>query len=473
MLRTRFDPSYFLVKVTAVSGSAYSFDEWWLDGAGVAAKKEAGRYGLVGANPGRAVTGATFGVGDFALCRAGEGAGGLEWELVPVGAGGGGSGITAAEVDGTPSYAGVTALRFDQADGFALSQPAAGVARVDLLPAGFDFLAGTGQDGIVTDDAQYFEGYKDHLDGAGAAHLNVAGDPLTPGSYVTGVRVGSTWDAGATGALGGNPTYADLTPSRLFIRSASAPTVGASSFTLFPQGNESVGLAPILTGGARLTLPGTGGTGAFGSPPTPPNHPPANAALLLDNGVYAITWSTGETFTPRVTQYGATGEIKPGATATGGIVTGLGTGDFGTVTEVTSPNPSSPPPGASDAGVIVTIGDPTTTPGIGIELGDIQPPSVTTPEVRQTSPAPDRVPYEVTAASGQTAYLARHLAHGGALLGGFDHLGVYRGPADFGEWTSPPPPPGPPPSPPVSPPPVSPPPPPLGGGDEPPVGELP
>jgi hypothetical protein len=48
------------------------------------------------------------------------------------GSGGGGAvGIAVEEVDGSPAYTGITTLRFDQGDGFVLSQPGAGIARVD------------------------------------------------------------------------------------------------------------------------------------------------------------------------------------------------------------------------------------------------------------------------------------------------------------------------------------------------------
>lgn len=46
-----------------------------------------------------------------------------------------GSGVTVEEVDGSPSYASTTTLRFDQADGFVVSQPGAGIARVDQTAA--------------------------------------------------------------------------------------------------------------------------------------------------------------------------------------------------------------------------------------------------------------------------------------------------------------------------------------------------
>lgn len=50
-------------------------------------------------------------------------------------AGTGITGITVTTVDGTPSYASTTTLKFDEDDGFSLSQPVAGVVRVDILPA--------------------------------------------------------------------------------------------------------------------------------------------------------------------------------------------------------------------------------------------------------------------------------------------------------------------------------------------------
>lgn len=39
--------------------------------------------------------------------------------------------ITVEEEDGAPSYDDITTIRFDQADGFVVSQPSAGVARID------------------------------------------------------------------------------------------------------------------------------------------------------------------------------------------------------------------------------------------------------------------------------------------------------------------------------------------------------
>lgn len=40
--------------------------------------------------------------------------------------------MTVEEVDGSPSYSSLTTLRFDSADGFVVTQPSAGIARVDI-----------------------------------------------------------------------------------------------------------------------------------------------------------------------------------------------------------------------------------------------------------------------------------------------------------------------------------------------------
>ena len=71
----------------------------------------------------------------------------------------GASGVTVQEADLSPSYTGATTLRFDQADGFVVSQPSAGVARVDLQAAT------TTQTGVVSTVAQTVGGLKTFADG--------------------------------------------------------------------------------------------------------------------------------------------------------------------------------------------------------------------------------------------------------------------------------------------------------------------
>src|SRR5262245_22047094 len=59
------------------------------------------------------------------------------WFLASGGGGGGGmpGTVTVKEVDGTPTYASVDTLLFDQADGLQLSQPGAGQALIDIQAA--------------------------------------------------------------------------------------------------------------------------------------------------------------------------------------------------------------------------------------------------------------------------------------------------------------------------------------------------
>ncbi len=45
------------------------------------------------------------------------------------------AGIRVEEVDGLPSLTGIVKLQFDQADGFVVTQPSAGIARIDISGA--------------------------------------------------------------------------------------------------------------------------------------------------------------------------------------------------------------------------------------------------------------------------------------------------------------------------------------------------
>lgn len=83
---------FFTVQIASSLGSgAYTFVEAWSLTAyptELAEKAASGRSGT-SFNPGYAVTGATFAVGDYALCRSADGCAGATWELYPVGSGGG------------------------------------------------------------------------------------------------------------------------------------------------------------------------------------------------------------------------------------------------------------------------------------------------------------------------------------------------------------------------------------------------
>lgn len=68
--------------------------------------------------------------------------------------------LTVKEVDGAPSISNVTEFRFDQTDGFVVSNPAAGVARVDMASAS------STQAGVVDTATQTFGGVKTFQDDA-------------------------------------------------------------------------------------------------------------------------------------------------------------------------------------------------------------------------------------------------------------------------------------------------------------------
>lgn len=95
------------------------------------------------------------------------------WWIDAVGTGGGGSfNLTVEEVDLSPSLTSINTFRFDQADGFVVSQPSAGIARVDLLPATAT------QAGIVSIAVQQFAGDKDFVG-------NVTGNSFASDTFVS------------------------------------------------------------------------------------------------------------------------------------------------------------------------------------------------------------------------------------------------------------------------------------------------
>lgn len=90
------------------------------------------------------------------------------------------AGITVKEADGTPTYTGVSTFIVDQADGFSLSQPGAGQARLDLLDAG------SGQAGKVNTTTQNFYGAKTFIDPLAAnSDLAVAGNYTSAAGNIT------------------------------------------------------------------------------------------------------------------------------------------------------------------------------------------------------------------------------------------------------------------------------------------------
>lgn len=68
------------------------------------------------------------------------------------------AGVAVTTVDGTPSYTGIDTLKFDEADGFVITNPSANIARIDISAASSSSV------GIVTTGSQTFAGLKTFQD---------------------------------------------------------------------------------------------------------------------------------------------------------------------------------------------------------------------------------------------------------------------------------------------------------------------
>lgn len=124
---------------------------------------------------------------------------GTKWAYVLLGSPVAGGAIEVEAADGTPAYASVTKVTFDQADGFVLTNPSAGVVAVDLTTASYTDV------GIVDLSAQGFKGFKTFNDGLvakqsfGSSALVTLGYDSDEGAF----GVVFNGDAGGTAALVG------------------------------------------------------------------------------------------------------------------------------------------------------------------------------------------------------------------------------------------------------------------------------
>jgi hypothetical protein len=199
----------------------------------------------------------------------------------------GGGGLTAEEVDGSPSYTGVTKLQFDQADGFVLSNPATGTTRVDIQAAT------ASQAGIVSTTTQTFGGDK---------------------TFNNTVTVKQAFTGESTGTIQGalyawNNAYVNDT---LFIggSSGSGPYMrikgdGTNSRIRMSYGDNTTGCLFRLTGVYT----------DMGLVPDSSNVP-----------LIGMLYNTSSTFSNFYcdSKPGLTGTLKSNAVATGGIITNLG-----------------------------------------------------------------------------------------------------------------------------------------------------
>jgi len=215
--------------------------------------------------------------------------------------GGGGGTLTVKAVDGTPSYSTVTEIRLDEADGFSLSQPAGGVARFDLLAAT------AAQAGIVSTTGQHFGGLKEFDNGLGV--LTGVG---THPSFASGVVL----DARGSAALAG----------QLYFNWTEASPLGTNSAQLLYQPSSGKTLS-LITPPADYTSGTVGGINIEGT----------NRRFVLRYKTTQPCYSFYNEATVTYTD-GVTGTGGGGDTFVGGLCTALGAGGggggTGTVTSI-------------------------------------------------------------------------------------------------------------------------------------------
>lgn len=161
--RDQNNPVYerFPAKITAVDGSGnYTWTEQFYTSAGVYEDKTNGRSGSPSNQPAKERNGATlYTFPQYAVLQSRVVVDGVFIYEFDASAATFSLGVLADTVDGSPSYSATRTLRFDEADGFSLSQPSANVARVDMLPAT------ASQAGIVSTVLQVLAGVKSFVDG--------------------------------------------------------------------------------------------------------------------------------------------------------------------------------------------------------------------------------------------------------------------------------------------------------------------
>lgn len=234
-------------------------------------------------------------------------------------------------VDGTPSYSSVLKVQVDELDGFTLSNPAAGTARLNIADAT------TGQAGKVNTGDQTWMGTK--------TVTNVTSDPLILSLNALGVIRAQTSLAGFPGT---GDQYVALKP-----RGSTVPSGGVDFQTGGIEFGSYTGLTPTFSFSV-IRFFGIGSDYYF-APFDSANdvwvHAPAGFAVgtsVLHNGV-------------------STGTIGADAEFRGGILIDAGTMPIGTVTSVSITTAN---------GVSGSVSNPTTTPAITLTLGDITPTSV-------------------------------------------------------------------------------------------------
>jgi hypothetical protein len=301
------DRSRILAKITGVLGSAYSWVEMQGDGTGTGVTQvlDGGLSGSTTVNPAYEVAGSTT-VATNSIVELFLGNGEF-WYFTQPSAGT----LTVREVDLGPTVTMVTTLEFDQVDGYVVSTPSAGVARIDHADASAT------QRGIVSLTAQTLGDGEKRFDDTvvmkaeNAINWRVTiGTPATSigsiniGSFAPGDNEFTLVVIDLAGSSANASFYDTITGMVFEIRQAGKiaryATTSAIGVTLFGVQSQDAMVSVDVRGGIVVsgltTLPvGSGGTGATSLT--------ANG-VILGNGTSAV----------QVTAAGTTGLVLTGTT---------------------------------------------------------------------------------------------------------------------------------------------------------------
>lgn len=237
--------------------------------------------------------------------------------------------LTVVEVDGSPSVGSVAELRFDQTDGFVVSTPGAGIARVDISSAS------TTQAGIVDLVSQTWIGNK-----------GVYGRTNSGGVFYDTTITLFSADSGTQVVQSTTVGHLKIA-SILDVFGAASPLEGRLYADMLVLGSEEGGPGAPGVFGFANSIAFLADASISGSPSAGLGWDPVGsgvATFAINKGTATgIRYSVVE---GAFTFNGVSGTLPGGATVKGGIVVSAGTGgiDTGGI-ESLGPPLTQPPPG--------------------------------------------------------------------------------------------------------------------------------
>lgn len=227
-----------------------------------------------------------------------------------------GGSLTVEEADGTPSLTTITTIRFDQADGFVVTNPGAGIARVDLSGVPYAALNLTGAV-LNADLAGSIANNKLANSTISGVALGSSLNALTIGTGLSGTSYNGS--AGVTIAI--DSTVATLTGAQSltnkklgslttngFVKTSAGDGTLSVDTTTYAQANSTTGLLPYLS------APGVLSDSPFERTSSTAGR--INGTLSINNGSSSFLY--GDTTTPSLRLSNAVGtELAYGANVLG------------------------------------------------------------------------------------------------------------------------------------------------------------